>query len=349
MPFAPVYLLTPVIVGDLLRIEAARKGMETVVASAAVLAGLRKTARLLSSHYSTQIEGNRLTLAQAEQVVTTQRAKTRDEKEVLGYFAALDCVAALVEAGSPVRQSDIKLLHAHVMGGGATRKRGTPYRDGQNVIRESASGSIVYLPPQAHDVAALMEEMIEWLGVSLDALPVPVVAAIAHYQVATIHPYFDGNGRTARLLATLVMHKGGYGLQGIYTLDEHYAADLASYYSALDVGLSHNYYEGRASADITDWIAYFCRGAADATERISGHAQTAGTSSATAFRNADARQRRVLQLFEARDWIVSSDIATLLGVRPRTARSLCQRWVAEGFLRVVDPARKSRKYALAGR
>ncbi|HEB92582.1 MAG TPA: hypothetical protein ENI94_03765 [Gammaproteobacteria bacterium] len=44
----------------------------------------------------------------------------------------------------------------------------------------------------------------------------PIIAAIAHYQLATIHPYYDGNERTARLLTNFVLHKSGYGLKGIY-------------------------------------------------------------------------------------------------------------------------------------
>ena len=60
-----------------------------------------------------------------------------------------------------------------------------------------------------------------------------IIAAIAHYQFATIHPYFDGNGRTARLLTNLVLHKSGYGLKGIYSLEEYYATNLQADYDAL--------------------------------------------------------------------------------------------------------------------
>jgi Fic family protein len=83
---------------------------------------------------------------------------------------------------------------------------------------------------------------------------VPLIAALAHYQFATIHPYYDGNGRTARLLANLILHKAGYGLKGIYSLDEYYARQLTGYYEALTVGPSHNYHLGRAEADVTGFL-----------------------------------------------------------------------------------------------
>ena len=78
-----------------------------------------------------------------------------------------------------------------------------------------------------------------------EGLPAPLIAGIAHYQYVTIHPYYDGNGRTARLLASYCMQKGGYDLKGLYSLEEYYAQNLGAYYEALTVG-PHNYYLGRA-------------------------------------------------------------------------------------------------------
>lgn len=119
--------------------------------------------------------------------------------------------------------------------------------------------TIVYLPPEAQDVPLLMKELVHWINEApkLD-IPVPLIAAIAHYQFVTVHPYYDGNGRTARLLATLILHQGGYDLKGIYCLEEYYAKELSAYYQAVSIGPSHNYYFGRAESDITSWINYLC-------------------------------------------------------------------------------------------
>src|SRR5271169_814715 len=83
---------------------------------------------------------------------------------------------------------------------------------------------------------------------------------------------YDGNGRTARLLTTLVLHLGTYDLKGLYALEEYYARDLKAYYEALTVGPSHNYYLGRAAADITRWIAYFVEGMATSFENVRNQA-----------------------------------------------------------------------------
>jgi len=99
-------------------------------------------------------------------------------------------------------------LHALVMSDGRVRVKPTAYRDGQNVIKDSSSGVIVYMPPEASDVPYLMRSLVAWIKESKE-LPCPILAGIAHYQFATIHSYYDGNGRTSRLLTTLLLHMGG--------------------------------------------------------------------------------------------------------------------------------------------
>jgi Fic family protein len=199
-----------------------------------------------------------------------------------------------------------------------------------------------------------MEHFIAWLNAGKETseeLPVPVKAAIAHYQYATIHPYFDGNGRTARLLTTLILHLGGYGLKGLYALEEYYARNLGEYYAALTIGPSHNYYLGRAEADITGWIAYFIEGMADSFERVREQtrreAKTGTADHSSLLRNLDARQRKVLTLFESSRELTAREIGGLFGYQPRTASELCRRWVEQGFLEVANAAKKSRRYRLA--
>src|SRR5215510_12007716 len=272
MPFEPKFTITPRIASALMRIEAAKRAIQDLPITPSVLATLRETPRLFSTHYSTAIEGNRLTQEQVVRVIERRGhfpGRERDEKEVLGYYAALERVERLSAARSVVAERDIQTLHALVMSGGSKKVKPTPYRDGQNVIRDARSRRIVYMPPEAKDVPALMKDLAGWIGASEPTyLPCPIRAGIAHYQFATIHPYYDGNGRTARLLTTLILHLGGYDLKGLYSLEEYYARNLGAYYKALTIGSSHNYYDGRANADITPWVEYFCDGIADSFESV---------------------------------------------------------------------------------
>ena len=181
-------------------------------------------------------------------------------------------------------------------------------------------------------------------------MPCPIIAGIAHYQYATIHPYYDGNGRTARLFATLILHQGGYGLKGVYSLDEYYAKDLGSYYKTLDIGPSHNYYMGRADADITSWLEYFCEGMAKSFEDVKNIAtaeeKKGEIDKSVLLKQLDAAQRKVLSILIKSENITSDDIAKLFKLKPRTARALCQRWVEQNFLIIIDHSKKNRKYIL---
>jgi Fic family protein len=350
--FNPIFSITPAVASALMRIEAVKQTIQTLPITPRVLANLRETARLFSTHYSTMIEGNRLTQEQVLEVIGKNRqhpGRERDEAEVKGYYAALDEIDRLTTRHERVSEATVQKLHALVMGGGKTRVKATPYRDGQNVIRDARSNAIVYMPPEAKDVQRLMAQLIEWIN-RKDDLPVPIRAGIAHYQYATIHPYYDGNGRTARLLTTLILHLGEYDLRGLYALEEYYARDLRAYYDALTIGPSHNYYMGRADADITKWVAYFIEGMATSFEKVRDQAlreaERGRKDQSKLLRSLDAKQRRALTLFEESRAITAKDVAELFGYRPRTAALLCQRWVQDGFLETIDPAKKSRRYKL---
>ncbi|MFM7132289.1 MAG: Fic family protein [bacterium] len=356
MPFTPIFQITSRIASCLIRIEAARQAMIHLPINPAVLASLRESARLDSTHYSTMIEGNLLTQEEVSQVIARNEhfpGRERDEKEVLGYYGALEYVERLAAERRRLSETQIKTIHALVMLGGSKRKPvPTPYRDGQNVIRDSRSRAIVYMPPEASDVPDLMESLVEWVNRSMsEEIPCPIIAGLAHYQFATIHPYFDGNGRTARLLTTLILHLGGYDLKGLYSLEAYYARNLAAYYQALAVGPSHNYYMGRESADLTGWLDYFIQGMTESFESVRNQAKAAADKGqqdqAEAIRRLDPRQRKALELFRSSTTITSRDLESLFGISQRMARVLLADWVKDGFLVIANPAKKSRKYWLS--
>ncbi len=268
--FAPSYVITPDIANCLMRIEAVKEKIVHLPVTPELLKSLRETARLYTTHYSTMIEGNNLDANQVTAVLKHEKhfpGKERDENEVKGYYAALAQVEQWAARSGSVTEAMIQALHALVMGAGRSKIKPTPYRDGQNAIRDSRTRAIIYMPPEAKDVPGLMKGMVQWIKHG-QTIPCPILAGMAHYQFATIHPYYDGNGRTARLLTTLILHLGGYDLKGLYSLEEYYARNLGDYYDAISVGPSHNYYMGRAKADITQWVTYFIEGMAIAFENV---------------------------------------------------------------------------------
>ena len=236
------------------------KEVPAVVVDADHSALSRQLVRMLDTHELIAVRHEVPTLAQAEAVVASSKAqfhgRERDVREVRNYWNALLRAEEWAATKAPLTEEMIRRMHALVETG--PRARPTPYRDGQNVIRESGSNAIVYLPPEATDVPGLMAALVGWFkSAEKEQLPAPVAAGLMHYQFVTIHPYYDGNGRTARLLATLILSRAGYGLNGFLSLEEHHARDLEAYYHSLAVHPHHNYYEGRAEADLTPWLEYF--------------------------------------------------------------------------------------------
>ena len=348
----PRYTLTPAVARHLMEIEGARAVVEQVHLPLAVQSEMRNRARIRATHYSTRIEGNRLTLAEAEQVVGGRRVplhgRERDAGEVRSYWKALLRVEEWAARGTELTEELIRRIHALVEG----KARPSSYREGQNMIRDSETGGLVYLPPQSQDVPDLMAGLVTWIRqAEVERLPPPLIAALAHYQFVTIHPYYDGNGRTARLLATFLLQRDGYGLNGFLSLEEEHARDLAAYYRSLAVHPHHNYYEGRDTADLTSWVEYFLTVLAtaftSAKKEVLSAARENSPEEPEALRRLDARARAALALFTRQDRITAPEVARLLGLSDRTARLLLQKWTADGWLIVADPSRRGRVYELS--
>jgi len=241
-------------------------------------------------------------------------------------------------------------LHALVEYG--PRARPTQYRDGQNVIREATSGAIVYMPPEAHDVPDLMAGLVAWAKrAEKEDIPAPLISGLFHYQFVTIHPYYDGNGRTARLMATFILNRGGYGLNGFFSLEEHHSRDLTGYYKALAVHPHHNYYEGRKDADISLWIEYFLKTLAkvfsSAREETQRYSKEGLPIEPEAIRKLDHRARIVLGLFASTNKITASQFARELGLSDRMARVLLKDWVNDGWLKIASASKRTRSYSLS--
>lgn len=314
---------------------------------------LRLQAQIRSTHYSTRIEGNRLTLKETEQVLRQGKkfaGRERDVKEVEQYYQAIDLMENWASKNTAISEELIQKMHAVLYFG--KRAKPTVYRDGQNVIREQGGG-IVYMPPEAKDVPKLMGELVDWINESERQIPVPVIAGIAHYAFETIHPFYDGNGRTGRMLATWILFKDGYDLGRFYALEEFYANDLNGYYSALVTHPNANYYFGRHEADITPWLTYFLRGMSivfeDLAVRVRAEIpdQQMNSKHLAYLRTLDHRARRAIALFHTQEFIQSSEVASLLGLSMRQTRTLLANWVEQGWLEIVDPSKKGRKYRLS--
>jgi Fic family protein len=172
------------------------------------LDGLDQAQRVDITYTSNAIEGNTLTAGETalvlEKGLTIAGKPLRDHLEAVDHAAALDWVLQLAtSAEAPIRETDIRSLQALVV---ATSRPeiGGRYADAARFV--NTDRGLFHFPPPV-DIPVLMRDFAGWLG---NAAGTPETAFAAHRRLVAIHPFIDGNGRTARLLMNLVLVRGGF-------------------------------------------------------------------------------------------------------------------------------------------
>ncbi|MBE9593761.1 MAG: Fic family protein, partial [Proteobacteria bacterium] len=209
----------------LLEIERARGFLEAAQLKGKWIREMQSEAIALEAHHSTHIEGTRLTLDQAKRILTGKEVPgvhLDDKKELLNYKKAMGFVSHYLEKESPISEGLIREIHKILVKGvrGDSADPGN-YRKVQNYVVNAINNKIIYTPPPPYEVPHLMRELVEWLNTPIAVSPI-IIAGTAQFQFVHIHPFVDGNGRTARLLCTLLLYKNGYDFKRLFSLSEFY-------------------------------------------------------------------------------------------------------------------------------
>jgi len=309
---------------------------------------LKKESIYKTVHYSTKIEGNAIELSQVNEIIENRiKSDTKDAQEIRNYYNALLFLDGEAKAHKSITEDFIKKLHGiiEIIKTGR-RSEKSSFRDGQNVIKSSRGNSIVYLPPEAKDIGGLMKSLVEWIEKEENVeIPVPILAAIASYQFVTIHPFWDGNGRTARALATYILKRGGYDLKGFYSMEEFYDRDIKRYYDSLQMGLHHNYYYGRNDADLTLWITYFLEIMSDVFDKVGRKVSELFQNSRKTEKNdaaniLDKRQRWVFNFIKKNGFVMIKNIVNHFNIDKKTASLWVKGWIEKEFLKIKDESRQ---------
>lgn len=260
----PQFAITNDIANALSTIERARGFLEAAQLSAAWVRQMSDRALLLEAHHTTHIEGTRLTLDQAEQLLAGQSvplADADDVRELLNYRDAFQLVSAYLDSGAPITEGLIREIHKRLVAGvrGGSARPGE-YRLAQNYVANSVTGEIIYTPPPPGDVPELMHDLVVWLNTAGDIHPV-LISGIAQFQLVHIHPFLDGNGRASRLLSTLCLYRAGYDFKRLFTISEYYDRNRSAFYAALQGVREH-------AMNLTGWLEYFVTGLATQLEEV---------------------------------------------------------------------------------
>ena len=194
---------------------------------------LAKDFHLRYTYHSNAIEGNTLTLNETKVVlegITIGGKTVVEHLEAINHQEAIHFIESLAKENQALCEKDIKLIHGLILKGIDAKNAGQ-YR-GVNVKIAGAS----HTPPSFFSLGNLMSELVKNYQQKHAMHPIEKIARL-HADFAYIHPFVDGNGRTARLVMNLELIKSGY----LPLIIE--ATQRATYYDALDAIATKQSYE----------------------------------------------------------------------------------------------------------
>jgi len=337
--FQPNFHYTDKIVNDVGQIAAAR---ELILHSSFVPkweVSLRHEAIIRSAHSSTAIEGNRLSLEQVSDLAQGREimAIRKDKQEVLNYLSVLKDLSELAD-GNKINEKDILSIHKKVTQDTLENPSDSGvYRTRYVVVGNRITGEVIFRPPANEHVPGLVNDLVEWLSSSQAKVLDPVIeAGIAHYEFVRIHPFVDGNGRTARVIATLILYQRGFDTKQFFCLDDYYDSDRSSYYRALQ---SVN----EKTLDLTNWLKYFVEGvkvsAAAVKERVIRLSSERLRKTERGQIALTERQMQIMEHIIEKGSITNRDAREMFGISDRAALKEIRKLVD---LEVIKPEGKGR-------
>jgi len=319
MAFKPKFSITPKMNNALVEIERVRGFLDAISINEEWIKDIQRETLIHEAHYSTHIEGTSLNLEQAREIVEGRKVsgvRDDDKKELLNYIKTMDFISKYLGKGDPVSEGLIRELHKYVVKGvrGGSADPGS-YRRVQNYVVNSKTKEVIYEPPPPYEVPALMRDLSAWINSKKEISPV-ISAGIAQFQLVHIHPFLDGNGRTARILSTLLLYKTGYDFKRLFSISEYYDKNRTAYYKAIQSVRDNE-------MDCTVWLEYFVAGLKSQMMDIrkKGRSVLAAENilKSSEMSKLNARQQQIIKYVIVHDQINNSKTQEICGSIKRTA------------------------------
>jgi len=256
--YAPVYKITENIQFDLDQVDRKQWAFEHLIIDPKYEGWLRRRTFIRSGHHTLHLEGNTLTEDQVATILEdadTGLADSGEVEEVRNWNKAMQFIDIMsMKPDIPITSLLIRHVHQLMLGPNDRTNAPGEYRLGDARVRHPVSRKPVYTGPVAGDVPDLMYQFQKWLNNSAPRIYPVLAAGIAHLRLVEIHPFSDGNGRTARALTTLILQRYGYSFNKLLALERYFDLDLVRYCEAIGATVGESFQEGR---DLTEWLEYF--------------------------------------------------------------------------------------------
>ncbi|EKD61997.1 MAG: hypothetical protein ACD_52C00325G0008 [uncultured bacterium] len=261
--YTPKYTITNKILKNIGAIEAAKEVIENAPLVPMFEKEFQSDAVIRTVYHGTHIEGNDLTLSQTKKVLEGEEvmARPRDVQEVINYRNVVKLIDRLVEEDHMYSLKSLLEIHRETVNKIVAEEKIGVLRSTQVIIKEEGTGKIILSPPASIEVPYLIENFMDWLnGVRDDDIHPIIKAGIAHYVLVAIHPFVEGNGRTVRAFANLILFREGYDTKKFFAFEEHFDQDLGAYYEAFASVDKQS--ADIATRDLTHWLEYFTKAVA---------------------------------------------------------------------------------------
>ena len=317
--FEPQFKYTDKIVKYIAQIASAKE----IISNAKIIplydTKLKQDALIKSSHYSTSIEGNPLNLEEVKTLINNnQKPTTKAEQEVLNYFNVLNNLNKYSD--KIITKNTILSVHKDLTKDLLKNPEYEgKFRDTRVFIGNLHTKKINYIPPDAYKVPGLIDELLDWLNNSTDEMYPVIIAGILHYELVRIHPFIDGNGRTSRLMATLILSIHKFNIDNYFTLDEYYNQDRQAYVDALK--------SADKIHDLTNWLEYFCQGVLYSIDKVKSEVLKLDqiTSKYDNTIELTPNEISVLTLLEEKKHIQNKDIQEMLNISPQASYKIIRK------------------------
>jgi Fic family protein len=338
--FKPNFKYTNKIVKNLTAITASR----TFIMNARLIpkweVKLRREATLKSAHSSTAIEGNPLSLGEVSNLAAGRdiMVSRKDKQEVLNYLKALGMLPDFAKR-NPFTVKDFLKIHKVVTDKTLENPKDEGVlRNREVIVGNKFTGEIVFKPPSTDKVPILVDDFLNWFNsTKVNEIDSVIHAGITHYEIVRIHPFIDGNGRTARVMATMVLYRRGFDVKRFFTLDDYYDSDRGNYYKALKN-------VSQKTLDLTGWLEYFTEGVAVSTKAV--EKKVIGLSKDIKFLKEKGqialteRQMRIIEYILQSSRVNASDIAKILKISRQAALKEMNKLVDLGVIELRGKKRE---------
>lgn len=273
--YEPKFTITNKILKNIGTIEACREVIDNAPLVPYWEKKFQEEATLRTVHFGTHVEGNELSFEEAAQVLEGKKviARPRDVQEVINYRAVFNFIDELEEKAREKKQElvlsqeHLKKIHALTCRRIIPAREYGRFRRVQVVLRNSQTGEVAFRPPPAVEVPYFIEDFFAWLEADQARELHPILqAGITHYVLVAIHPFIEGNGRTARAFASFVLFAKGYDIRKFFSLEESFDREAPLYFGALMSVSSQDPELSRR--DLTPWLEYFTKVLAEELIRV---------------------------------------------------------------------------------